>query len=81
MSVDRINPTANAIPPIRAVREARGLGLRRVAADAGIDPAHLSRVERGRAHLSVDALHRLAQALGLPELERLLRPYAGGSTR
>ena len=67
----------NGLPPLRAVREARGLGLRAVAARSGIDPAHLSRVERGKANLSVEALHRLATALALPELERLLRPYTG----
>jgi transcriptional regulator with XRE-family HTH domain len=64
-------------PPLRAVREARGLGLRDVANEAGIDPAHLSRVERGQANLSVEALLRLARVLGLRELVRLLTPYVG----
>jgi transcriptional regulator with XRE-family HTH domain len=63
-------------PPLRAVREARGLGLRAVAARAGLDPAHLSRVERGQSSLSVDALCRLAKVLGLRELDKLLTPYA-----
>ncbi len=62
-------------PPLRAVREANGLGLREVARRASIDPSQLSRVERGHSSLSVDALARLAQVLGLAELERLLRPY------
>jgi transcriptional regulator with XRE-family HTH domain len=59
------------------VRQARGLGLRAVARDAGIDPAHLSRVERGQAALSVESLQRLARVLELRELERLLAPYLG----
>ena len=63
------------VPPIRAVREARGLGLREVAESAGIDPSHLSRFERGRGMLSVEALHRLAQTLELRELDRMLTPY------
>jgi transcriptional regulator with XRE-family HTH domain len=65
------------VPPLRAVRQARGLGLRSVARDAGIDPAHLSRVERGQAALSVESLQRLAGVLELRELERLLAPYLG----
>ncbi len=70
------------IPHLRAVREAQGLGLREVARRAGIDPTQLSRVERGKASLSVPALQRLAAALGLRDLARLLRPYVPrGSTR
>jgi transcriptional regulator with XRE-family HTH domain len=62
-------------PPLRAVREAHGLGLREVARRAAIDPSQLSRVERGQAQLSVEALARLARVLGLQELTRLLEPY------
>jgi transcriptional regulator with XRE-family HTH domain len=57
------------------MREARGLGLREVARRTEIDPSHLSRIERGTAQPTVDALARLARVLGLTELERLLRPY------
>ena len=56
---------------LRAVREARGLGLREAARAADIDAAHLSRVERGVGHLSVPALGRLARVLGLREFERM----------
>jgi transcriptional regulator with XRE-family HTH domain len=58
---------------------ARGLGLRETAERAGITPAHLSRVERGQRQLSVDALGRLAEVLGLDELVRLLAPYREAS--
>ncbi|WP_178970383.1 helix-turn-helix domain-containing protein [Streptomyces acidiscabies] len=61
--------------PLRAVRTARGLGLRTVAALAGIDPGHLSKVERGEKQLSLDSLYRLATVLGLQELAGFLRPY------
>jgi len=60
---------------LRAVRRAKGLSLRLVAGRADIDPAHLSRVERGQAQLSVDALHRLALVLDLRELAALMQPY------
>lgn len=58
---------------------ARGLGLRETAERAGMTPAHLSRVERGQRQLSVDALGRLAEVLGLDELVRLLAPYREAS--
>lgn len=62
-------------PPLRAVRTARGLTLRTVAERSGIDPGHLSKVERGERCLSVDSLHRLAVVLELRELAKLLEPY------
>jgi len=62
--------------PLRTVRQAQGLGLREAAKAAGIDAAHLSRVERGDSSLSVRALARLARVLALKELARLLAPYA-----
>lgn len=64
--------------PLRAVRVARGMGLREVASRAQIDPGHLSKVERGQKQLSVEALYRLAVTLGLRELSQLLRPYVDG---
>jgi transcriptional regulator with XRE-family HTH domain len=57
------------------VRLAQGRSLRSVSAQARIDPAHLSRVERGEKQLSLDALHRLALVLGLKDLARLTAPY------
>lgn len=62
-------------PPLRAVRVAKGLTLRTVAQRSGIDPGHLSKVERGEKCLSVDSLQRLAVALELRELAKLLEPY------
>jgi transcriptional regulator with XRE-family HTH domain len=73
-------PTGPAsLPPLRAVRIAHGLSLRETARRAQITPAHLSRVERGQRQLSVEALTRLAQVLGLHELVKLLAPYGEGS--
>ncbi|MQY04124.1 hypothetical protein ACRB68_21750 [Actinomadura sp. RB68] len=64
---------------LKQAREAKQLSLRRAAAQAGIDPAHLSRVERGERQLSVEALQRLAQVVGLHELAANLRPFIGES--
>jgi transcriptional regulator with XRE-family HTH domain len=67
--------SAPAQTPLRDVRKARGLGLRRVARQAEVDPAHLSRIERGLATPSLAVLKRLAAVLGLRELEKYLEPY------
>lgn len=63
------------LPPLRAIREAQGLGLRKAAQAASIDPAHLSRVERGKATLSVPALARLARVIGMVDPARVLAHY------
>ncbi len=48
-----------SVPPLRSVRLAQGMSLRKAAALSGIDPGHLSKVERGERRLSLDALYRL----------------------
>ena len=65
------------VPPLRAVREARGMSLRELARRADLDPTFLSNVERGRERLSVRSLERVAKALGLRELTKLLAPWVG----
>ncbi len=66
---------------MRGVRLARGLSLRETARRAGLDPAHLMRVERGEAGLSIESLERLARVLGLDDLARLLHPHTRGEVR
>jgi len=51
---------------VRSAREARGLSLRRTAAELGVSPASLSAVENGRTPVTVERLHRLAELLGVP---------------
>ncbi|GAA0969925.1 hypothetical protein GCM10009555_017950 [Acrocarpospora macrocephala] len=77
MSVSTRAETGNTQEHSR-LREARlqqGLSLRRTASLAGIDMAHLSRVERGQAMPSVDVLYRLAGVLYLRQLRNALAPY------
>ena len=50
---------------LRGRREAAGRTLSEVAAEAGLSPAHLSEVERGRKDISIDKLLAVAHALGL----------------
>lgn len=56
---------------------ARGMSLRETARKSGMDPGHLSKVERGQAGVSIGQLKRLADVLGLTELSTLLTPYSG----
>jgi transcriptional regulator with XRE-family HTH domain len=70
--------TAQHRSTVRALREANGLSLRETARRAEIDPAHLMRVERGEAGLSIDSLQRLARVLGPAQLVKLLEPYTDG---
>lgn len=57
---------------LRAERLRCGLSLRETARRAGIEAAHLSRVERGQASLSLAALGRVAAVLDMTVLSREL---------
>jgi transcriptional regulator with XRE-family HTH domain len=49
---------------LRTRREATRRTLTEVAAEAGLSPAHLSEVERGRKEVSIERLLAVAHALG-----------------
>ena len=49
---------------LRGRREALRRTLTEVAAEAGLSPAHLSEVERGRKEVSIERLLAVAHALG-----------------
>ena len=67
--------SAPRFPPLRVIREAHGWSVRDVAERAGVDPGHLSKIERGLAGVSVETLASIATVLGLTELATLLAPY------
>lgn len=52
--------------PVRVLREFRGLGLRQLAAAAGVSPSYLSEIETGEKPGSVECIRRLAAALDVP---------------
>jgi transcriptional regulator with XRE-family HTH domain len=54
---------------LRTRREATRRTLSEVAAEAGLSPAHLSEVERGRKEISIERLLAVAHALGVPPAE------------
>ena len=51
---------------LRALRNVRSLSQERLAADAGVDRAWVSELEREQGNTSVDLLDRLAEALSVP---------------
>ena len=50
---------------LRARREAARRTLSEIAAEAGLSPAHLSEVERGRKEISIEKLVAVTHALGV----------------
>ena len=59
---------------LRALRTAKSLSQERLAADAGVDRAWVSELEREQGNTSVDLLDRLAEALGVPIAALLAEP-------
>jgi transcriptional regulator with XRE-family HTH domain len=53
-------------PQLRAIRTARKLSLRSVAAAVGVSPSLLSQVETGKTNPSVSTLYALVNHLGVP---------------
>jgi transcriptional regulator with XRE-family HTH domain len=51
---------------MKAIRTARGIGLRRLANAIGVDPGYLSRVENGKQGAGDGTLHRYADGLNVP---------------
>ena len=54
---------------LRTRREATRRTLSEIAAEAGLSPAHLSEVERGRKEISTERLLAVAHALGVRPAE------------
>jgi transcriptional regulator with XRE-family HTH domain len=71
--------TERRTPRLREIREAQRKGLRETARRIGVDPAYLSRVERGLVKPSLGVLYRLAQELKLEDLAADLAPFVEGS--
>jgi transcriptional regulator with XRE-family HTH domain len=74
----------------RRIRVSRGISSERLATDAGVDRAYVSRIERAVANASIDVLERIARVLGVemaelfavpqPDAERP-EPLPGGRRR
>ena len=49
---------------LRRIRAGKGVSQERLAADAGVDRAYVSEIEREQGNVTVDLLDRVAQVLG-----------------
>jgi transcriptional regulator with XRE-family HTH domain len=56
----------NAANLLRSLRRQQGRSLRSAAADIGVAPSQLSRIERGQRGLAEDVSHRIATYYGVP---------------
>jgi transcriptional regulator with XRE-family HTH domain len=65
--------------PLRTIRKAHGLSLAEVAEKSGVAKSTLSRLERGLHRPRADTLAKIAKALGLSELDDLLKPWTPGA--
>ncbi|HEY3737689.1 MAG TPA: helix-turn-helix transcriptional regulator [Jatrophihabitans sp.] len=58
--------TQNAASLLRTLRREQGRSLRTAAADIGVAPSQLSRIERGERGLGPDVSERIASYYGVP---------------
>lgn len=54
---------------IRTLRQNQGLSQERLADMAGVHRTYLSSLERGQRNVSLDNIHAIAAALGVPPAE------------
>jgi transcriptional regulator with XRE-family HTH domain len=62
---------------LRRLRSERGISQERLAADAQIDRAYISELERKRGNATLDLLDRIAVVLGVPLIEFFREPNLG----
>ena len=76
---DRIEKQIEKLgPAVRRLRRERGLTLEELAGEVGSSVAHLSRLESGGRHPSLEGLLRIAVALGVEVDELLAAPEEPG---
>lgn len=80
------NPEGDAAsdlgPRLRAIREARGIGLRELARRLDFSPSSISQIETGKIRPSVRTLYALASEFGIAVDEVLFdQQPSGGQTR
>jgi transcriptional regulator with XRE-family HTH domain len=65
---------------LRRLRTERGVSQERLAADAGVDRAYVSELEREQGNASVDLLDRLADVLGV-QIAEFFEAFASGERK
>ena len=66
---------------LRRIRHQRKLSQERLAHDAGVDRAYMSRVERAVTYVGLEIIGKLADALGVDPVEFFRRPTRPGSRK
>jgi transcriptional regulator with XRE-family HTH domain len=61
---------------LRELRLSRGMSQETLAHEAGFDRTYISSCERGKRNISLENIHRLAVALGVPPATLLESPEA-----
>lgn len=62
---------------LRRLRAAKGISQEALAADASIDRAYISEIERGTVNASIDLMDRLAACLGVAVVDLVRVPDEG----
>lgn len=66
---------------LRRIRHDRKLSQERLANDAGVDRAYLSRVERAVTYVGLEIVEKLAKILDVDPAEFFRKPVRTGSRR
>jgi transcriptional regulator with XRE-family HTH domain len=77
LSLAAMNGRALVAWNLKKLRTERGISQERLAADAGIDRAYLSEIERQLGNASVDLLDRLSGVLEVPVSAFFVLPEKG----
>ncbi|WP_433956488.1 helix-turn-helix domain-containing protein [Brevundimonas diminuta] len=77
LSLAAMNGRALVAWNLKKLRTERGISQERLAADAGIDRAYLSEIERQLGNASVDLLDQLAGVLGVSISAFFILPEKG----
>lgn len=64
--IEPVGAAPNAGEAVRRLRVARNVSVRRLAERVGVSPATISAIENGKTGISVQRLHQIAVALGVP---------------
>jgi transcriptional regulator with XRE-family HTH domain len=62
---------------LRRLRSEQGISQERLAADAGVDRAYVSELERKRGNATLDLLDKIASVLEVPLSEFFCEPEIG----
>ena len=66
---------------LRRIRHQRKLSQERLAHEAGVDRAYMSRVERAVTYVGLEIIGKLAEVLGVDPAEFFRRPTRSGSRK